>query len=92
MVKFKGQSSLKQFQPAKPIKRGFKVWCRADSITGYIDNFVVHTGKSDEGPTKNLGYKVVMEVCKSYFGERLPCLLLHHLHAAIRKNPVTSFT
>ena len=27
----------------------------------YVDNFVVYTGKSDDGPTKNLGHKVVME-------------------------------
>ena len=64
MVKFKGRSTLKQFQPLKPIKRGFKIWCRADSVTGYIDNFVVYTGKSDEGRTTNLGYKVVMEACR----------------------------
>ena len=31
MVKFKGRSSIKQYQPLKPIKRGFKIWCRADS-------------------------------------------------------------
>ena len=28
MVGFKERSSLKQFSPDKPIKRGFKVWCR----------------------------------------------------------------
>ena len=63
MVKYKGRSSIKQYQPLKPIKRGFKVWCRADSTNGYIDNFVVYTGKSDDGPTRNLGYKIVMGVC-----------------------------
>ena len=26
-------------------------------------------GNSDEGPTKNLGYKVVMEVCKDILGK-----------------------
>ena len=31
MVKFKGRSTLKQYQPLNPIKRGFKIWCRADS-------------------------------------------------------------
>ena len=38
--------------------------CRADSSNGYISKFVVYTGKSDDGPTTNLGHKVVMEVCK----------------------------
>ena len=63
MVKFKGRSSIKQYQPLKPIKRGFKVWCRADSQNGYVSNFVVYTGKAD-GPVRNLGHKVVMEVCR----------------------------
>lgn len=35
MIKFKGQSSLKQYMPLKPIKRGYKVWARAVE-TGYI--------------------------------------------------------
>jgi len=48
MVKFKGRSSLKQFQPMKPIKRS-KIWCRANSSNGYVDKFIVYTGKSD-GP------------------------------------------
>ena len=69
MVKFKGRSTLKQYQPLKPIKRGFKIWCRADSTSRYIDNFVVYTGKSDEGRTTSLGYKVVMEVCRDLMGK-----------------------
>ena len=51
MVKFKGRSLLKQYQPLKPIKRGFKVWCTADSRNGYVGNFVVYTEKSGDGPT-----------------------------------------
>jgi len=72
IVKFKGRSSIKQYQLLKPIKRGFKIWYRADSTNGYIDNFVVYMGKSD-GPTTNLGYKVVMELCKDilFFGHQV---------------------
>ena len=75
MVKFKGRSSIKQYQPLKPIKRGFKVLCRADSANGYVSNFVVYTGKSDDGPTTNLGHKVVMTVCRDIFnkGYQLYC-------------------
>ncbi|GFW45670.1 uncharacterized protein TNCV_3246071 [Trichonephila clavipes] len=29
MILFKGRSSVKQLNPKKPIKRGFKLWCRA---------------------------------------------------------------
>ena len=36
MIKFKGQSTLKQYAPDKPIKRGIKVWMRADSHNGYV--------------------------------------------------------
>lgn len=34
MIIFKGCSSLKQYMPMKPVKRGIKVWIRADQ-TGY---------------------------------------------------------
>ena len=69
MVKFKGRSSIKQYQPLIPIKRGFKVCCRANSTNGYIRNFVVYTEKSDDGPTTNLGHKVVMAVCRDIFNK-----------------------
>ncbi len=31
MIKFQGRSSLKQYMPMKPIKRGTKVWVLGDS-------------------------------------------------------------
>ena len=39
MIPFQGRSSLKQYLPAKPVKRGIKVWCRADSHNGYLCEF-----------------------------------------------------
>ena len=45
MVKYKGRSSLKQYLPMKPIKRGFKVWVRADSTNGYINDFMSIRGR-----------------------------------------------
>lgn len=30
MIRFKGRSSIKQYNPMKPIKRGYKLWCLAD--------------------------------------------------------------
>lgn len=36
MIRFKGRSTLKQYMPNKPIKRGYKVWVRADEER-YID-------------------------------------------------------
>ena len=34
MTKFKGRCTMKQYMPKKPIKRGFKVWVRADAHNG----------------------------------------------------------
>ena len=36
MIKFQGQSSLKQYMPLKPTKRGIKVWVLGDSHNGYF--------------------------------------------------------
>lgn len=58
MILFKGRSTLKQYMPLKPIKRGYKVWTRADSETGYV--FDIYTGKRDDKlPTIGLGANVV---------------------------------
>ncbi|KAK3774699.1 hypothetical protein RRG08_051241 [Elysia crispata] len=36
MVKFKGRLGYRQYMPAKPIKWGIKIWCLAESSTGYM--------------------------------------------------------
>ncbi|GFX22105.1 hypothetical protein TNCV_3054611 [Trichonephila clavipes] len=41
------QSSLKQFNPMKPIKRRLKLWCRAD-MSGYVYQFDVYQGKQTD--------------------------------------------
>ncbi|CAM4832794.1 unnamed protein product, partial [Rotaria magnacalcarata] len=48
MIKFKGRSSIKQYQPLKPTKKGYKVWVLAESSTGYVYNFEIYTGKNTE--------------------------------------------
>ncbi|GBP77285.1 Zinc finger BED domain-containing protein 5 [Eumeta japonica] len=60
MVNFKGRSSLKQYMPKKPIKRGFKVWGRCDAVTGYLYAFQVYTGKGENCEDEGLGFNVVM--------------------------------
>lgn len=57
MVLFKGRKSFKQYMPLKPIKRGFKVWMRADPTTGFASQFEVYTGKEEEAGS--LGSRVV---------------------------------
>lgn len=54
MVKFKGRSSLKQYMPLKPIKRGFKVWVAACANTGYCLSMSVYTGKEKAGNIKTV--------------------------------------
>ena len=69
MVRFKGRSTLKQYNPMKPIKRGYKLWSRAD-MTGYIYEFDVYQGKmgtSDNASKKQfgLGGSVVQKLTSS---------------------------
>ncbi|CAB3242136.1 unnamed protein product [Arctia plantaginis] len=65
MVKFKGRSSMKQYMPMKPIKRGYKVWARCDARTGYLYCFEIYTGKTDTLDEAGLGFTVVTNLCKN---------------------------
>jgi hypothetical protein len=67
MVKFKGRSTLKQYIPAKPIKRGYKLWCLWDSITGYLFNYKIYVGKenTDEQGTL-LGERAVFSLISGH--------------------------
>ena len=47
MIKFQGRSSLKQYMPMKPIKRGIKVWVLGDSSNRYFSRFNVYTGRNE---------------------------------------------
>ncbi|CAG4963420.1 unnamed protein product [Parnassius apollo] len=72
MIKFKGRSTLKQYMPKKPVKRGFKVWSRCDSLTGYLYQFEIYTGKKDDATTEvGLGASVVRELSKNLIDENV---------------------
>ena len=58
MIKFQGRSSLKQYMPMKPVKRGIKVWVLGDSSNEYFSKFKVYTGKQ-EAREVGLGEHVV---------------------------------
>ena len=64
MIPFKGRSSMKQYLPLKPVKRGFKVWMLADAVNGYVSGFEVYTGKKGEKSEKGLGARVVKSLCQ----------------------------
>ena len=69
MIPFQGRSSLKQYLPAKPVKRGIKVWCRSDSHNGYISEFQIYTGRSASGEKEiNLGGRVVLDLTQKLEG------------------------
>ena len=59
-VKFQGRSSLKQYLPMKPVKRGIKVWVLADT-NGYFWNMQVYTGR-ETSTEKGLGARVVKDL------------------------------
>lgn len=60
MIKFKGRSSIKQYMPKKPIKRGFKVWMRCND-NGFSLQFEIYSEKKDV-VEKNLGEQVVKKM------------------------------
>ncbi|KFM71075.1 PiggyBac transposable element-derived protein 4, partial [Stegodyphus mimosarum] len=65
MAKFKGRSSLKQYLPLKPIKRGIKVWERCDAATGYTYDFNIYSGKDMDNTDHEgtiLGERVVLKL------------------------------
>ena len=58
---------MKQYMPLKPIKRGFKIWCRNDLATGYLFQFDFYIGKK-ENREGGLGENVVMQLSRSLIG------------------------
>nr|CAH7745804.1 unnamed protein product [Callosobruchus chinensis] len=65
MTKFKGRSSLKQFLPLKPVKRGIKIWVRSDAQTGYVYDMNIYCGKELEQTEGTLGERVVAKLCNT---------------------------
>lgn len=68
MIRFKGRSTLKQYMPLKPIKRGYKVWIRADS-SGYVCQFQIYTGRIADASEKDLGGRVVRDLTRVLIGK-----------------------
>lgn len=68
IIKFKGRSSIKQYLPKKPTKRGYKVWTLADK-SGYCYRYEIYTGKVGNQVTKNLGEKVVNNLTTDLHGK-----------------------
>ena len=67
MIPFQGRSSLKQYMP---VKRGIKVWVRADSHNGYFSQFQIYKGKgTNMSPELGLGGSVVKQLSRPLVGK-----------------------
>lgn len=53
MILFKGRSSLRQYIPSKPIKRGHKVRVRVD-LSGFMCELQIYTGKVGDSAEQKL--------------------------------------
>jgi len=58
---------MKQYMPMKPIKRGYKIWVRADQ-TGFISEFEIYTGKTDSVES-SLGKRVILTLTNKIEGK-----------------------
>ena len=76
MIPFQGRSAIKQYLPMKPIKRGLKVWVRADSHHGYFSEFSVYEGQSESAASSQdgLGMRVVKSLTRHLVGK------FHHIY------------
>uniref|UniRef100_A0A1X7SWL7 PiggyBac transposable element-derived protein domain-containing protein n=1 Tax=Amphimedon queenslandica TaxID=400682 RepID=A0A1X7SWL7_AMPQE len=65
LVLYKGWSSLKQYMPTKHVRRGLKVWIRADAVSGFVSHVQVHVGK-DGSAEMGLGAQVIKKLTRTY--------------------------
>lgn len=68
MIRFKGRIGFRQYMPMKPIKRGYKMWVRADQ-SGFVSEFQIYTGKTDDATEKELGARVVRDLTRAIVGK-----------------------
>ncbi|KAF2904101.1 hypothetical protein ILUMI_02076 [Ignelater luminosus] len=53
MIRFKGKISFRQYVSMKPIKKGYKMWVRAND-SGFISQCQIYTGKTRDNVEHNL--------------------------------------
>ncbi|XP_021362256.1 piggyBac transposable element-derived protein 4-like [Mizuhopecten yessoensis] len=73
MIAYKGRLSFKQYMPAKPVKFGIKVWERADSTNGYVDQLQIYSGRAgNENGQREVGLaaRVVTDLTRDIVGSR----------------------
>ena len=68
MIPFKGQIGFRQFIASKRVRFGIKVWVMAESLTGYVSQLQVSTGrerKADHGK-QGLASRIVNDLVAPY--------------------------
>ena len=74
---------MKQYNPIKPVKRGFKIWVRADSHNGYVCEFECYTGRKDGVVEKGLGGSVVTRLTRDLLGSRIIYIWTTFFHPSL---------
>jgi len=69
MIKWTGRLSYKQYLPAKPIKRGIKVWMRCDADNAFLTDFNIYLGRGTHNAEHGLGYDVVHNLSRDLQGK-----------------------
>ena len=85
MVPFRGHLSM----PMKPVKHGYKVWCLADSRTGFISQFDIYSGRKDtQCSSSSFAESVVLSLCDVYIhSHRLITFInFFHIISALESN------
>jgi len=63
LVTFRGRCPFCQFIPSKPGKYGIKIWALCDSVTSYVYNMQVYTGRqAGQNREVNQGQRVVLDL------------------------------
>lgn len=65
MVKFVGDSTVKQSMPKKPTPEGFKIWACSDPYDGYLYNFDFYAGH-EEPPERKSVHSIVLRLSAPY--------------------------
>ena len=71
MIAFRGRLSFRQYLPAKPTKYRIKVWVRADSNNGFVNEFQIYIGKPAGAQHEvGLGKRVVLHLTEKIRDKR----------------------
>ena len=81
MIGTRCRLSFLQYMPKKPTRFGIKVWVIAEAKTGYVLDFSVYTGATDDKKTTNLGQKVVLKLMEQYRGKG-HCLFIDNFYTS----------